>query len=105
MVVSAGPYAWMLIAGRLERLVIRWMCRVPNRRPAPSPSSRAVIRGGAVRAGGDRVLGEGAGEDVERAGRAAVVVQVGALAGQPGQQPHLVVGLLAPAGGTTGRPR
>ena len=40
----------------------------------------------------DRLLGQDSGHDQERARAAAVVMQVGALAGQPTQRPHLVVG-------------
>jgi hypothetical protein len=43
------------------------------------------------RSGGWHLLGEPAGQDREGARRAAVVVQVGGLARQPGEQPGLVV--------------
>src|SRR5205085_2902301 len=58
---------------------------------------RAELPGGSAtvpaihQAYADGLLGEPAREDREGAGRAAVVVQVGALTGEPGQQPGLVV--------------
>jgi hypothetical protein len=61
------------------------------------PAGRQVgrwSRAGAGPAGGDHPLGQRAAGDGERAGRAAVVVQRRALAGQPGQQPDLGVGEL-----------
>ena len=71
----------------------RWSASGPPARHAAEPS------------GPDRrvLLGQGAAEDDEGAGAAAVVVPVGALAGHPGEQPRLEVALARRAGRSSGR--